>query len=67
VKDPAWEARFLELKCYKGRFGNCNVPTRWRENTELGKWVSHQRSRQKTGRLSSVYKARLDELGFRWA
>jgi Helicase associated domain len=66
LKDPAWERRFIELRSYRQRFGDCKVPTRWNENPELGKWVGHQRSRQKAGRLAPTRKARLDGLGFEW-
>src|SRR4029077_2811031 len=30
--DALWESRFAELKHYKERFGDCNVPINWNEN-----------------------------------
>lgn len=35
----SWMDRFQQLEDYKGRFGNCNVPYRWSENTKLSSWV----------------------------
>jgi len=60
----AWEAMFQALVAFKGKQGHCNVPFRWRENPELGRWVSRQRSRK--GKLSEERLARLEALGFEW-
>ncbi len=59
-----WDERYGELKQYKERFGNCNVPQRWAENPQLANWVSLQRSKQR--RLPTERKAQLDALGFDW-
>jgi Helicase associated domain len=61
-----WETRFAELRLYKERFGDCNVPPSWTENPKLNDWVAFQRARRKVGKLSSARKARLDGLGFEW-
>ena len=42
------------------------VSDRWEENPQLGKWVSHQRQRQKEGILGADQRTRLDALGFDW-
>ena len=34
--DVTWEIMFVELKHYKERFGDCNVPRGWAENPQLG-------------------------------
>jgi hypothetical protein len=65
-KDHAWETMFAELKRYKERFGDCEVPDKWNENPQLGIWVGTQRTRQKKGTLSIDRKSRLDEIGFVW-
>jgi Helicase associated domain len=65
--DAKWEARLAELKDYKRRFGDCNVPDRWPENPQLGMWVQNQRMFQKRGQLSPERKALLDALGFEWS
>ena len=57
---------FAELTHYKERFGHCNVPRGWRESPQLSGWVTHQRSNERSGRLSAARKERLDVLGFVW-
>jgi hypothetical protein len=61
-----WEERFRELRNFKQRFGHCQVPAMWAENTPLGAWVRHQRVLHKHGKLPAHQRRRLDELGFRW-
>jgi len=38
-----WNTRWKELKSYKERFGNVNVPRDWEENVGLSYWVEKQR------------------------
>ena len=66
-KLDAWEVMFGELKGYKERFGDCNVPQVWKENPPLGRWVHNQRMAEKKGKLLPERKARLDALGFEWS
>jgi Helicase associated domain len=66
IHDAKWEAMFTDLKRYKERFDDCNVPHNWSENPQLAKWVDHQRSFEKAGRQSPSRKARLNQLGFAW-
>jgi hypothetical protein len=40
----AWEDRLGELADYRKIQGHCNVPSRYKENTKLGKWVRTQRT-----------------------
>eukprot|EP00804_Cyclotella_cryptica_P008840 CCRYP_013062-RA/>CCRYP_013062-RA protein AED:0.06 eAED:0.06 QI:124/1/1/1/1/1/4/548/592 len=61
-----WETRFTELKGYKERFGDCNVPKRWRENPSLADWVEKQRQQYKRSSLSTNKIRDLDALGFNW-
>jgi len=61
-----WDERYGQLKSYKDRFGDCNVPQAWKENPQLGSWVAVQRRFQSKGLLAANRKARLDELGFVW-
>jgi hypothetical protein len=62
--DVAWEVRFDELRCYRDKHGNCNVS---QTSGQLGWWVGQQRALRTRGTLSSMRKARLDEIGFVWA
>lgn len=59
-----WQTRFEQLKLYKERFGNCDVPVKWSENPQLGVWVANQRHHLKVGKLSDEKQKLLIELGF---
>ncbi|MCX6907067.1 MAG: helicase associated domain-containing protein, partial [Verrucomicrobia bacterium] len=61
-----WEARYAELLRYKQAHGNCDVPTEWKENPELGKWISNQRKLKKGGYLPQEQMRMLEEIGFNW-
>jgi hypothetical protein len=62
----SWEQRFRELCAFKQRFGHCQVPAVWAENTPLGAWVRHQRVLHQRGELPAHQRRRLEELGFCW-
>jgi hypothetical protein len=63
-----------ELKEYKARFGNCHVPTKYKENTALGRWVSTQRAEYKKYTDGDGSKTamnpekirKLEAIGFAW-
>jgi len=67
-----WNEKFRELCEYQQEHGNCHVPTKYRENTALGRWVSTQRSdykRFQEGKKSTMTDdkiARLESIGFAW-
>eukprot|EP00522_Entomoneis_paludosa_P004374 CAMPEP_0172471214 /NCGR_PEP_ID=MMETSP1065-20121228/67704_1 /TAXON_ID=265537 /ORGANISM="Amphiprora paludosa, Strain CCMP125" /LENGTH=542 /DNA_ID=CAMNT_0013229309 /DNA_START=192 /DNA_END=1820 /DNA_ORIENTATION=- len=67
-----WEQKLTELKEYKARFSNCDVPCNYQENPQLATWVKCQRRQFKLhmdGRPSSMSTERiqtLESLGFRW-
>lgn len=61
-----WQARFDKLFRYKETHGDCDVPAKWRENPQLGNWVSQQRQSRKNGTLHPERVRRLDEIGFDW-
>jgi hypothetical protein len=65
--NPSWDLKFNQLIEYKKRFGHCEVPARWPENTPLGLWVHNQRAFKRKGQLSSERIQRLDNIGFAWA
>jgi len=65
-RSSAWEIMFAELKRYKKRFGDCNVPAKWAENPKLGTWVMFQRQQKRTEKLSAAREARLNEVRFVW-
>lgn len=67
-----WDEKYNELLEYANKFGNCHVPTKFKENTALGRWVSTQRAEYKkfcNGQKSSLTNSkirRLDSIGFAW-
>jgi hypothetical protein len=72
--DAGWEAQLVKLEAYKRRHGDCNVPNRWVEDRQLGKWVDTQRTLKKVldrgepSRGMTLARAvKLDALGFAWA
>ena len=59
-----WNFRFMQLKDYKKRFGNCEVPQNWPENKQLGRWVIRQRTYK--WRLIPERVDALNSIGFSW-
>jgi len=38
-----WWKSYESLRKFKERFGHCHVPQTWEEDTQLGRWVRHQK------------------------
>ncbi len=69
VMDPyaaKWEEMFAALVTFKTQHGHCNVPYRYAENPQFGRWVGRQRQDYKKDKLSAEHIERLEELGFVW-
>jgi hypothetical protein len=70
--DTLWEQKYEDLIAYKEVHGDCNVPTKYKKDTSLGRWVSTQRKqykeRQQGNRslMTDEREAKLQALGFRW-
>jgi hypothetical protein len=65
----AWEDAFAHLASFVRREGHARVPTAHREGDGfgLGMWVSNQRAKHNSGRLSQDRVTRLEALpGWRW-
>ena len=68
----SWDDRYEELKQYRSKFGDCNVPQKWGDNLQLGRWVQTQRCQYrlyKEGKASSMTEERIEKLndvGFEW-
>lgn len=62
--DNAWNQMFEKLKAYSEKHGNCNVPQHWKENRQLGKWISNQRTQKDNLPSDKIYQ--LDSIGFAW-
>jgi hypothetical protein len=69
----AWEDRLSALAGYRKIHGHCNVPHKYNGESNLGKWVTNQRSQYrlhakgKTSYLTTVRIQELESLGFEWA
>jgi hypothetical protein len=71
--DAGWKAQLAKLKAYRQRHGDCNVPIRWAEDPQLGRWVGNQRTRKKalergdpSKGMTAARAVKLDALGFAW-
>jgi superfamily II DNA or RNA helicase len=62
----AWEERFEELKAYRNRFGDCNVPYEWPENIEMARWFGKQQTAYRRGELEESKLRKLEDLGVSW-
>ena len=62
----SWESMYERLLEFKKNNGYCNVPDRWPDDPQLGKWVGKQRTKRNNGLLSNERIERLDEIGFIW-
>lgn len=63
-----YDLKLAKLRHFKERFGHVNVPIRWREEKQLGKWCSEQRYiyRHNDPPLNPKKTAALNALGFVW-
>jgi superfamily II DNA or RNA helicase len=66
IVDTTWEEMFAALKKYKHEHGDCNVPQKWAQNRQLGRWIATQRQAKKKCKLSDEYVRRLNDLSFVW-
>jgi hypothetical protein len=72
-EDVVWEQHLDSLSAYKCRHGDCNVPQRWGEDPQLGRWVDKQRALKKQldrgepcRGMTAARATKLDALGFAW-
>lgn len=62
-----WEEMFIKLTVFRDKYGYCNVPQRWDEDRELGRWVNTQRIHFRRGDIADVDRIkRLEAIGFVW-
>lgn len=64
MAEEQWQRRMVELRAFRRRFGHCNVPSCWKENRELARWVTKVRSRKDRQPRERI--KCLDDLGFEW-
>jgi len=65
--DRVWNEFFLRLVKYKGKRGDCDVPTSCPSDPELAHWVVSQRHAKTIGSLNAERERKLVETGFSWA
>ena len=61
--EELWDWRYRELKQYRDKHGDCNVPE---SQGSLRNWVRWQRKRYKKGKLSQKRLDLLESIGFVW-
>ena len=64
--DASWNEKFQRLVFYRAQHGDCKVPKTYKDDRELGSWVSMQRVLFKKNRLSQERQDKLDSLQFTW-
>lgn len=63
--DVSWENKYAELCQFHEKHGHCLVPTKYTENSALGRWISTQRAQAKVwlrGGKSNMTKERYEKL-----
>jgi hypothetical protein len=66
-QDIKWDVFFQKLVEFKSRFGHCRVPTIWKDDLALGRWVNKQRVLHSKGTLQPDREAKLKDLQFSWS
>jgi hypothetical protein len=61
-----WNDKYQRLAFYKAKHGHCRVPKGYKDDIELGNWVSMQRILWKKQRLSQERVDKLQALQFTW-
>ena len=70
--EVVWQERYRQLIDFRGKHGNCRVPSYCKENPQLASWVKCQRRQYKLfweGKRSSMSVERtqlLENVGFTW-
>lgn len=57
-----WKVKVAQLKAYKKKYGNCNIPPGWQEDVSLARWVTNIRLHRR--KLSKDLLAALTDIGF---
>lgn len=64
ANESRWEAKYSELRAYREKHGNVNIPHD--RTSELWRWVGTQRIFKKKEKLPADKIQQLDEIGFVW-
>ena len=61
-----WQQMFEELKSFRKKNGHCNVPAKYPDCPQLGRWVNRQRNCFVNAKLSKERIQKLLAAGFEW-
>jgi superfamily II DNA or RNA helicase len=61
-----WRERYEQLKRHHAEHGDTDVPSQWKGDPKLAKWVGVQRRRRKNDLIDEAKIQLLDKLGFTW-
>jgi len=62
----AWDDMFERLTEYKKEKGDCLVPTHYKKDPKLGRWVYVQRHKR-DNKMTKEQAKRLERIGFKWS
>lgn len=62
-----WADFIARLKAFRKKHGDCDVPTNYPDDPQLGRWLAMQRHKRKIGQLSPERAKSLDAQGVIWA
>jgi hypothetical protein len=62
----SWEESYAALVDYKQHNGDCSVPRKYKEDAALAKWVSTQRNRYCSMKMTPEERHKLTQLEFDW-
>jgi hypothetical protein len=66
--EAQWKATYYgKLMAFKAAHGHCNVPSYWKGDLSLARWVSLQRVLYNQGELRVDRKELLEQTGFSWS
>lgn len=64
IHESYWMKMYDQLVLFKEKYGHTRIPYYWKENPQLGHWVS--RTRRKVYELTEEQTDLLDKAGFHW-
>ena len=64
--NEAWEEMYQRLVAYKKEHKGTSVPQNYKEDPQLGHWVSNQRKAYKNKIMTEERKHLLNSIGFLW-
>jgi hypothetical protein len=69
AREKFWMERYEELSVFKATHGHCRVPSKYKENKPLSRWVQRHREyyKYKNRKLSNECISLLNEIGFEWS